>query len=473
MTIKRRVFVSNTIMVCITLILLFAIGGSMVEIFKDQYYGENSNNGKLNEDVIAVDNIINNVDNVNFKKLAKELSKYEYRLEVRSKKEKIYTNVTHFDNEGIEHLNHKKLDKDEKAIYYWENATVVRKNAYINNKSYDIVAVNCNEEYQWFGISKGKFEMFVVLYGIIGILAVIVLILMSQLFTKNLANRIMEPVDELIKGSKRIYDGNMSEPIFYYGEEEFETVCNAFNEMQFHLKEQMDKNVLYKKARTEMISGISHDLRTPLTSVKGYIKGLKDGVCKTEEKKEKYIDIAYNKACEIDMLLERLFYFSKLETGNMPLFKTEINYSEYVEGYVKTKQIELEDKNIKISYKCNVSEHQKVLIDKEQIKRVYDNVIENSIKYSKSDNLEIVFNLSNYENFLRLEIKDNGNGVEEDKLSNIFNQFYRCDESRNSTKDGNGLGLYICKYIIESLQGKINAENDDGLKIIILLPYIK
>ncbi len=103
--------------------------------------------------------------------------------------------------------------------------------------------------------------------------------------------------------------------------------------MQKHLKEQMETNQAYEKARTEMVSGISHDLRTPLTSVKGYLKGMLDGIANTEEKRKEYLLVAYRKSCDMEKLLAKLFYFSKLETGNMPFYFQKVDMGAYLEDY--------------------------------------------------------------------------------------------------------------------------------------------
>ena len=105
--------------------------------------------------------------------------------------------------------------------------------------------------------------------------------------------------------------------------------------MRRHLLEEQKKNARYEQARTDLVSGISHDLRTPLTSVKGYLKGMRDGVANTPEKREQYLDVAYRKACEMERLLQRLFYFSKLETGNLPLFLSDADLGDFVAQFVR------------------------------------------------------------------------------------------------------------------------------------------
>ena len=173
----------------------------------------------------------------------------------------------------------------------------------------------------------------------------------------------------------------------------------------------------------------------------------------------------------MDILLEKLFYFSKLETGNMPLYKKETNVYDYIEDYAEDKKAELKEKNIELNYTKNNYKEVLCNIDCEQIKRVFDNIIENSIKYADTDNIKINMLVDNNEDSVIVKISDNGKGVDKDKINNMFEQFYRVDESRSNS--GSGLGLYVCKYIIEEHKGKIWAENNNGLTITIELPITK
>ena len=245
--------------------------------------------------------------------------------------------------------------------------------------------------------------------------------------------------------------------------------------MQAHLKENIEKTKEYERARTEMVSGISHDLRTPLTSVKGFIKGMLDGVANTPEKQKKYLEISYRKACDMEVLLQKLFFFSKLETGNMPFFRQAVDMKSWLQKYVDDKNADEEVERkyhlslyIEADKVCDkVQDYDKcadysVSIDPAQMKRVMDNLLENSIKYSRAEALEISIILIATDKAVTIRFKDNGVGVDEDKLPYVFEQFYRGDESRNSKNDGSGLGLYVCKYIVEQQDGTISACNDNG-----------
>lgn len=311
-------------------------------------------------------------------------------------------------------------------------------------------------------------DAFILLFGADGIICIVVLVLLSQLFTKRLTDHIMEPLNVLEEGTRRIRDNDLTGQIVYEGDLEFENVCGGFNEMQRHLLEEQEKNHKYKKARTDMIAGISHDLRTPLTAVRGTIKGLMDGIVSTPEQQEKFLQAAYRRTGDMDVLLNQLFYLSKMETGNMPLDFCKLEIGAFIGQYVKGKQDFLEYDKEKLTAVTNGITAE-VSVDPEQLQRIFDNMLENSRKYSEADPLEMKIELHPTPQGICICFMDNGVGVPEDKLPYIFDEFYRGDESRNR-KEGNGLGLYIVKYLIEAMGGTVRAENADGLRIYLGLP---
>lgn len=148
----------------------------------------------------------------------------------------------------------------------------------------------------------------------------------------------MEPLDALDEGARRVQENNLSQDILYVGDAEFEKVCTTFNNMQDHILAEQKKNHRYEHARTDMIAGISHDLRTPLTAIKGSIKAMMDGVAATPAMQEKFLKAAYRRTGEMDVLLNQLFYLSKLETGNMPLDIREINLTFLQDMYATSRK---------------------------------------------------------------------------------------------------------------------------------------
>lgn len=308
---------------------------------------------------------------------------------------------------------------------------------------------------------------FILIFGADGILCIIVLVIISQLFTKNLTEHIMEPLEALADGAKRIRDNDLTQNIKYMGEIEFENACVAFNDMQESILTEQEKNRRYEKARTDMIAGISHDLRTPLTAIRGTIKGLMDGVASRPEQQKKFLEAAYRRTGDMDLLLNQLFYLSKMETGNMPISLQNIEISAFLNNYAKSKQefIESDKEQIKVDTRGITAE---VSVDPEQFQRILDNLLENSRKYGEKVPLMIEIALHKTPKGLSVCFKDNGVGVPEEKLPRIFEEFYRGDESRNK-KEGNGLGLYIVKYLMEAMGGSVRAESADGLAVYLEL----
>lgn len=304
---------------------------------------------------------------------------------------------------------------------------------------------------------------FILLFMMDGILCIAVLFLVSQIFTRKLVGRIMEPLTALSDGAERIRNHDLTQDIAYSGDMEFENVCHSFNEMREAILEGQEKNKKYERARTDMIAGISHDLRTPLTAIRGTIKALLDGVASTPERQRKFLETAYRRTGDMDVLLNQLFYVSKLETGNMPFTLNTVELSAFIENYVKGKRELMENEQIEvISDTKGITGY--VSVDTEQVQRVFDNLLENSIKYGGVTPLHVRIALERSENGFVICFSDNGVGVPEEKLPYLFNEFYRVDESRNQ-KEGNGLGLYIVKYLIEAMGGSVRAGNADGLRI--------
>lgn len=311
---------------------------------------------------------------------------------------------------------------------------------------------------------------FILLFLLDGLLCIAVLVVISQLFTGNLVKHIMKPLAALSEGVQRIKKNDLTREISYSGDIEFENVCNAFNDMQKHILIEREKNHKYEKARADMIAGISHDLRTPLTAVRGMIKGLLDGVATTKERQNRFLQTAYRRTEDMDVLLNQLFYLSKLETGNMPLNLKEIELSWFIESYVTGKQALLENEQIEIGADTKGAAG-KTLVDLEQLQRIFDNLLENSRKYAETVPLKIRIRLERTKESFCIRFSDNGAGVPEEKLPYLFEEFYRGDESRNQ-KEGNGLGLYIVKYLIEAMGGSVYAKNKDGFTVFIELPVV-
>lgn len=311
-------------------------------------------------------------------------------------------------------------------------------------------------------------DAFILLFLLDGVICIGVLLGVSLIFTNRMTKRILEPLEKLNDGSERVRSGNLTEDIAYSGESEFENVCHTFNEMQHAMLAEREQIEKYEKARTDMIAGISHDLRTPLTAIRGTVKGLMDGVAATPEMQQKFLETAYRRSGEMEVLLNQLFFFSAMQTGKLPIELTEISLNRYMEKYIYEKQTDANLSNVNFS--CHLPEKDlSILIDPEQLKRILDNLLENSLKYAGNPDLHISVTVYKERRRAALQFSDNGSGVSPTVLEHMFDEFYRGDDSRNRQK-GNGLGLYVVKYLTEAMNGSIQAENRDGLTVTLSFP---
>lgn len=472
MTMKKRIFLSNTLMVLISLLILFGIGGFSVMLFQDEFMNVVEQNAELSDDIYAVQTLLmeEQKNPSPWEELSRKLQVYSFELYVSDQNHaEQYSNARHSEMECIEELEDTEFQASGVKLYSMENVTIAKCMVSTGTEAYYVYATYYPGELSLWGMDRGMFEMFIIVFIIAGIIIIAGLLVCSQIFTKLMIKRIMKPVDELNMAARRINDGNFDESIVYQEQDEFGEVCHTFNAMQEHLKSGIERSVAYERARTEMVSGISHDLRTPLTSVKAFIKGMLDGVASTPEKQKQYLTISYQKACDMEMLLQKLFFFSKLETGNMPFFFQNTELRKWMQNYVEDKQAEGENKGYSISLFAEPGDYP-VDIDTEQIKRVFDNLIENSLKYAEAKELQMTVTMKRTGDRVCLVFADNGTGMDEDKLPHVFEQFYRGDESRNSGNDGSGLGLYVCRYIIEEHHGTITACSENGFLLRIELP---
>ena len=210
-----------------------------------------------------------------------------------------------------------------------------------------------------------------------------------------------------------------------------------------------------------MISNISHDLKTPITAVKGYVEGIMDGVADTPEKMDKYIKTIYNKANDMDRLINELTVYSNIDNNRIPYNFHRINVADYFGDCVEEVGLDLEPKNIKLNYDDLVAPDTQIIADPEQLRRVINNIIGNCVKYLDKENGVIDIRILDEVDSVRVEIEDNGKGIAAKDLPNIFERFYRTDASRNSSKGGSGIGLSIVKKIIEDHGGYIWATSKE------------
>ena len=274
------------------------------------------------------------------------------------------------------------------------------------------------------------------------------------------------PLVKLKKATKNIKEGNLEFVLEVEGNDEFSQLCQDFEEMRKRLKESTEEKILMDKENKELISNISHDLKTPITAVKGYVEGIMDGVADTPEKMDRYVRTIYNKTNEMDHLINELTFYSKIDTNRIPYTFSKLNVEDYFSDCAEELGLEMETRGIELVYANYVEKGVQVIADGEQIRRVIHNIVSNAIKYMEKPRGIIQLRVKDVGDFIQVEIEDNGKGIAAKDLPYIFDRFYRTDVSRNSSKGGSGIGLSIVKKIMEDHGGKVWATSRLGIGTI-------
>lgn len=292
---------------------------------------------------------------------------------------------------------------------------------------------------------------------------IIILMFTSIMLSLWLYRDFISPISELNVAMKHIKNGDFEYRL--EAEEqgnEINDLYRNYEDMRLRLKENAEEKIQREKQNRELISNISHDLKTPITAIKGYSEGIIDGIADTPEKVDKYVKTIYNKANDMDKLINELSVYSGIDNNRIPYHFHKITVSEYFNDCVEEVGLDLESKNFTLHYENLVSPDVTIIADPEQLKRVINNIISNSVKYMDKPDAKIQIRILDEVDAIRVEIEDNGKGIAQKDLQNIFDRFYRTDASRNSGTGGSGIGLSIVKKIIQDHGGYIWATSKEG-----------
>lgn len=286
---------------------------------------------------------------------------------------------------------------------------------------------------------------------------ILVLVFTGALLILWIYRGVMQPLGKMQLAAKNIKEGNLDFELKPTSDDELGQLCRDLEDMRKRLKDNAEEKIKYDKENKELISNISHDLKTPVTTIKGYAEGIMDGVADTPEKMERYIRTIYNKATEMNTLINELTLYTKIDTNRIPYNFNTLSVNAYFDDCAEDLAVEMESRNVEFGYFNYVADNVKIIADAEQIKRVVHNIVNNSLKYMDKPKGKINLRVKDVGDFVQVELEDNGKGIAAKDLPNIFDRFYRTDASRNSSKGGSGIGLSIVKKIIEDHGGKIWA----------------
>ena len=305
---------------------------------------------------------------------------------------------------------------------------------------------------------------------------IVVLVLTGILLTSWLNQGIIKPMLSLKSAMTRIEEGDLDTPATTAEKGEIGELFEGYEQMRKRLKESDVEKMKTEAANRELVSNISHDLKTPITSIKGYVEGIQDGVADSPEKMEKYIKTIYNKACDMDYLIDELTMYSKIDADQIPYQFHRMNVCDYFADCAEEVGLDLENKGIEFVYQMECPPETEMYADPEQLKRVINNIINNSVKYRRDNESRIILRVSMPGGVeIKVEIEDNGKGISEKDAEKIFDRMYRTDASRNSKQGGSGIGLSIAKKVVENHYGRIWATGEEGkgMTIHFTLPVYK
>lgn len=295
----------------------------------------------------------------------------------------------------------------------------------------------------------------------LGCLILLILLITAGVLVYWIYRSIIRPIGALRCATQNIRDGNLAFSMEITDDEMGELAADL-DEMRRRLQASAEEKVRQDELSRQLLSNISHDLKTPLTTIRGYAEGLLEGVASTPEKQQKYIQTIAVKADDMTRLIEELAVYSKIDANSIPYEMEEISVKDFFEDVAYDYRAELEAEGVEFSYADYTSKGATFRVDPEQMRRVMNNLFSNSVKYMDKRHRWIALRVSEDRGRLVVELEDNGCGISEKDLPRIFDRFYRADASRHNSKNGSGIGLAIVKKIVEDHQGGVSVSSKEG-----------
>lgn len=299
--------------------------------------------------------------------------------------------------------------------------------------------------------------------------ALAILVAITFLMVIWVYTSILNPLYKLQDAARKIKEGSLDFSLDIEENDEIGQLFQDFEEMRIRLKENRDEKLQADLDSKELLRNISHDLKTPITAIKGYVEGIMDGVADSPEKLDKYIRTIYNKANDMDKLIDELSFYTKIDTNKIPYNFNKVSILDFFTDCASEVGLDLEARNIDFEFISEIKKDSIIIADVEQMKRVLNNIIGNAIKYLDKSPGKISIRLIDEGDFVRVAIADNGRGIKASDLPFIFDRFFRGDISRGSGQGGSGIGLSIVKKIIEDHGGRIWALSKEGIGTEIIM----
>lgn len=452
---KINIIITSVIILCGVIIsMLMAL--NILKI-KDSYPAVNSARLVTKD---ALDNIEDNFTGKNFN----SLDKFNFKIKVLDLKGNILYNS--YDNKsGVEDI--------ASSIGYDMNFSSL--NDGLIKYSSPVIVNGMQVGNSVFYIKKGMLfknnDTWDMLIIFLPTLISFLIVLCRELYSiHTIKNEFVKPVAELNISADAIIKGDFNKKIIYNSNTEIGKFCASFEMMRDELKDSIERERRLEDSRKELITCISHDLRTPIASIKAYSDGILDGVAKDPDSIKRYLNVISKKTEVLTKLINDLFEHCQIELNKLSINKTEIYSGEFLKSIAY--ELSLEFENSTQQFEALDMPNVLINIDKLRIEQVIYNLIQNAKKYTPPDG-KIVFGAEIEDDYLKIFVKDNGYGIKSEDIPFIFDKFYRGEKARSTDKGGSGLGLSICKYIVENHGGQIFVESgSSGSNFYFVIPKV-
>ena len=288
--------------------------------------------------------------------------------------------------------------------------------------------------------------------------------------TSRVTGRLSATLKELRRAADDLREGDLDHEILSCRERELDELAQSLEGVRQRLKAASLAEAAAQEERGLLMANLSHDLRTPVTAIKGYVEGIRDGVANTPEKRDHYLEVVYAKTLVLEGLVGNMTDFSEYELGRMQYHFERVELSAFLADLIPEYQADVRGREMAFVAKPLASPAT-VTADRGKLKRVLDNLVSNAVKYGRPGGT-VVLAAEGYRQGVILSVSDDGRGIPEEALAHVFDSFFRADAARSSSVPGSGLGLAICKSIAESHHGKLwlTSREGEGTPAYLYLP---
>lgn len=273
-----------------------------------------------------------------------------------------------------------------------------------------------------------------------------------------LQEKTMKYVAQISAAMRNVSEGDLNTSVDVVGDDEFSEMAENLNNMVAEIRVLMDKEREAERTKNELITNVAHDLRTPLTSIIGYLELLSGPAQIPEQMQKKYISITYTKAKRLEKLIEDLFGFTKLNYGKISMKVSKVDIIKLLSQLLEEFYPNFVDKNLTYELQSNVPA-KVITADGNLLARLFDNLINNAIKYG-ADGKRVVVRVEAAQDMVTIQVVNYGYIIPKEELPLIFEKFYRVEQSRSTNTGGTGLGLAIAKNIVDMHGGTIQVSSD-------------